>query len=389
MDVETPTLPLDRPEPFGPAPAYRTLRGSASRVITESGEPGWLVVDAESVRTVLSDPRFGITPPGTEAEGGSLMTDGEPHARLRRLVARAFTPRTLEGLRPWVDELAGRLVADLVASGPGADLVAVLARPLPLSVTTHMLGIRVDDREAFHVWADAVSGLTAAGLGREPGYGAEQAWGELAGFLTGLIAEKRADPGDDVLSALVAVRDADDGRLDDGELVATSAAVVAGGYLTVANALSIGVVQLLQAGGLAGLADRDAAASAVEEVLRCQIGLGGEAFPRWARTDVELGGRRIAAGEMVLPRLEAANHDPDRFADPERFDRARTPNPHIGFGHGPHHCIGAALARIELVAAFSALARQVPGLALACRPEEIPWTGNPLDDGPAALPVTW
>lgn len=92
---------------------------------------------------------------------------------------------------------------------------------------------------------------------------------------------------------------------------------------------------------------------------------------------------------MVLPRLEAANHDPARFAEPERFDRARRPNPHVGFGHGPHHCLGAALARVELVAAVTALARQIPGLALACRPEDVPWTGNPLDDGPAALPVTW
>jgi cytochrome P450 len=104
---------------------------------------------------------------------------------------------------------------------------------------------------------------------------------------------------------------------------------------------------------------------------------------------VQLADVAIAAGEQVLVRLEAANRDPARFADPERFDRDRAPNPHVGYGHGPHHCIGAALARVELAGAIAALARRLPGLALACDPEEVPWTGNPLADGPASLPVAW
>ncbi|OZM82876.1 cytochrome P450 [Pseudonocardia sp. MH-G8] len=384
--VDTPTLLLDRPVAFGPTPAYAELRAvaPAMRVLTPAGEPAWAVVDAATARQVLSDERFLMTPPGSP-DTGSLHSDGPSHARLRRLVARAFTPRAVEGLRPWVAQHAADLVEDLERRGPGSDFVATVARPLPLGVTEHMLGIRVADRRKFHHWTDAVSGLTAGATGSD----AERAWEEFAGFLGGVIAEKRAEPGEDLLCHLIAVRDTDDGRLDDRELLTTVLALVAGGYLTVANALSIGIVKIVAAGGLAGLDEPGAAARAAEEVVRLQIGLSGEAFPRWAREEVQLAGVTIAAGEQVLVRLEAANHDPARFVDPERFDRDRDPNPHVGFGHGPHHCIGASLARIELAAALAALARRLSGLALACPPEEVPWTGNPLDDGPASLPVTW
>jgi cytochrome P450 len=381
-----PALPFARPSAFETAPAYAELRkgGPVVRVLTAAGEPAWAVVDAETVQQVLSDGRFLITPPGSP-DTSSLHSDGEQHARLRRLVARGFTARTVAGLRPRIEEIAEGLVAELERRGPGSDLVAILARPLPLAVTAEMLGIQVADPERFHFWADAVSGI-AAGV---DGPAAERAWAEFGGFLTELIAAKRAEPGDDVLSALVAVRDAEDGRLDDRELLTTAFAVVAGGYLTVANALSIGVVAFAMTGGLAALADHAVASTAVEEVLRHQIGLSGEAFPRWAGEDLQLAGQQIAKGEMVLARLEAANHDPARFADPERFDPARSPNRHLGFGHGPHHCLGAAVARLELVAAFAALGNRLPTLELACSPEDVPWTGNPLDDGPAALPVTW
>jgi cytochrome P450 len=284
-----------------------------------------------------------------------------------------------------VEQHAADLVEELERRGRGADFVTTVARPLPLAVTVDMLGIRVADHERFHTWANAVSGIAAGATGET----IERAWAEFSGFLAEVIAAKRARPGDDLLSVLVAVRDADDGRLDDQELVMSALALVAGGYLTVANALSIGVVAIARAGGFSALTEPDAAARAAEEVLRFQIGLSGEAFPRWAREGVQLAGVPIAAGDRVLVRLEAANQDPQRFPDPARFDPARSPNPHLGFGHGPHHCLGAPLARIELPAAIAAVARRLPGLVPARDPEELPWTGNPLDDGPAVLPVTW
>lgn len=217
-----------------------------------------------------------------------------------------------------------------------------------------------------------------------------EAWAQLGGYVSDLIAAKRAEPGEDLLSALIGVRDHDDGQLSDTELVTMVSALLAAGYLTTANAISIGVLKLLLEGQLADLAREPAQlAAAVEEILRHQSGRTGEAMPRFAHEDVELHGQRIAAGAMVLARIEAANRDPNRFDDPDRFDPTRRPNPHLAFGHGPHHCLGAALARLELTAAVTALARLVPALALACPSEAIAWTGHLLDDGPAALPVTW
>lgn len=383
-------LPFDRPTPFSPPAAYEELRRGApiARVLTAHGESAWMVTRWEVVKQVLSDPRWGVTPPDADPAGtGSLFCDGQDHARLRRLVSRTFTARTLDGLRPRVHELGDAFVTDLVTAGPGADLVAILARPLPLTVICEILGIRVDDRDRFHCWADAALGLTAD-IGQAEGYG--QAWGELAEFLGGLIATKREAPGGDLLSVLVAIRDADDGRLSDTELLTTAVALLTAGYLTTANALSTGLIKLLEVGGLADLSEnQEAIVRAVEEMLRLQTGRTAEAMPRWAQVGFELYGQPVAAGDMVLARLEAANHDPAQFADPDRFDPDRAQNQHVAFGYGPHHCLGAALARLELTAAVTALARRVPALALACPPEDIPWTGHPLDDGPAALPVTW
>jgi cytochrome P450 len=322
---------------------------------------------------------------------GSLFTDGEPHARLRRLLARTFTARAIGALRPRIAARANDLVADLVAAGPGADVMALVTRPLPLAVIGDLLGVVEVDRQRFRKWADASLGIVTPDLVNlgERAPGAEAAWGELSAFIGELIAAKRAEPGDDLLSALITVRDAEDGKLSDEELHTTTIALLTAGYLTVANALAIGLVHLLPTGQLHALTDESAAARATEEVLRMQTGRAGEAMPRWAQVDVELAGQRIGAGEMVLPRLEAANHDPAEFTDPERFDQTREPNRHLSFGHGAHHCLGAPLARIELAEALRALATQLPGLRLGCAPEEVVWVGSPLDDGPVALPVTW
>ena len=219
--------------------------------------------------------------------------------------------------------------------------------------------------------------------------GAEQAWGELSAFIQELIAAKRAAPAEDLLSALIAVRDTDDGKLSDQELLTTMIALLAAGYLTTANALAIGLVHLLPTGQLPTLTDEAAAARATEELLRLHTGRAGEVMPRWAQEDLELGGHRISKGEMVLPKLEAANHDPRTFTDPERFDPTRDPNRHVSFGHGAHHCLGASLARIEIAEALRALAIQLPDLRLGCEPGDVVWSGSPLDDGPTALPVSW
>lgn len=387
MDTQSFTLPYDRPSPFDPPSAFAELRQESpvARTVTGTGAPAWVVIGAREAQRVLSDRRFAITPEGMDVDHESLLCDGVEHARLRRVISHGLGPRTLGSLRPRVRRLARERVTAMRAGGPPADLVAQVSRPLTLAVITELLGVPVHDRERFYQWADTVSVVIADDV---QGWG--QAWGELVEFLGDLIQAKRTDPGEDLLSALVAVRDADDGRLNDRELVLAAASLLSGGQLTTVNALTIGVIKLLDSGGgLAGLRDEDTVARAVDEILRHQVGISGEAFPRWARDDVHLAGQDIAAGDMVIVRLEGANRDPAVFSDPDRFDITRTPNPHLKFGYGPHRCIGAAVARMELAEALTALAEHLPGLALTGPPADIPWTDHPLDSGPETVLVTW
>ncbi|GAA4801624.1 cytochrome P450 [Actinomycetospora chlora] len=363
------TLPLDRPDPVTP-PGYADL-APVARVTAADGGPAWLVTAYDLVAAGLTDPRLGLVPPGvTVDERASLFRDGPEHDRLRRLVARAFTARRVERLRPRVEAIVRERVAALVAAAttPGApvDLVDVLAAPLAVATLGELLGVTLHER--FRVLVEDALG---ADLG-DPG--AERVWGALTGFTAELVAAARAEPREDLLSALVAVRDAEDGRLSDGELVALVTALLAAGVLTVRSGLAVAVVHLLRDGALAGLAERPGAevAAVVEDLVRR---MGVEVFPRWAQQDLELGGVAIAAGERVLLRIEAANHDP-----------ART-GPHLGFGRGPHHCLGAALARLEVTAALVELSRAAPGLRLAVPLAEVPWHRGEVDSGPLALPV--
>jgi cytochrome P450 len=338
---------------------------------------------------VLGDSRFGVTPPGDAQYGeGSLLQDGEAHARLRRLVSKAFTARGVAGLRPRIEELAGAHVAAMVDAGPPADLVADFAAPMSVTVISELLGVAIDEREEFRQLADAAS---AAYLFIVVEVAATMlAWYALAGYAAGLVAAKRQMLGDDLLSALIKVRDADDGRLSDNELITLVTTIVASGYLTATNSISVGAIKLMTDPRLSELAaDPDQAGSIVEEVVRMLIGLIGEPFPRWAHEDVELTGVPVRTGDLVLVRLEAANRDPRHFDDPDRFMPDRRDSPHMAFGRGPHYCLGAALARVELSAALHALATGLPGLALKGSVDDIDWMRNSVDAGPTAAHVIW
>jgi cytochrome P450 len=380
VDLDSLSLPYERPSPYDPPPAFADLRkeGPLVRTVDGVGRPVWLVLGADLAQRVLTDARFGIVGPGEYADTDSLLCDGDAHGRLRGPISRGFGARAIERLRPRVRELADTHVADLAAAGPPADLVALVALPLARAVIADLLGVDIADRDRFTSWARAISTVVA-----EQDATAIDGWTDLLAFLGELVAARRAAPRSDLLSALAAE------DLTERQLVLAGAALLAGGQLTSANALSIGVVKLLTTGGLRGLADETAAEAAAEEILRHQAGVSGEPYPRWALSDVDLAGHRIDAGDMVIVRLEAANRDPARFADPDRFDRTRDPNRHLRFGYGPHRCVGAAIARTQLVAAIMALASRLPGLGLACAPEDVRWTGAPFDDGPATLPVTW
>ncbi|MFI6481220.1 cytochrome P450 [Nonomuraea sp. NPDC050663] len=383
-------LPLTRPDPMAPPAAYADLRAVTpiAPVRTPEGAAAWLVTSYDAATTVLADRRFGIAPPDAGPPGhDTLFQDGEPHLRLRRLVSAAFTPRSIAALRPRIEELAEAQVGALVASGGPADLVSGFAAPLSTSVIGELLGVELGRHDHFQELVRMTGSIDYA----DGGVAARRAWQDLAEYAVELVAAKRVNPGDDLLTALIAVRDTgDDGRLSDAELVAMVSTIVAGGYLTACNAIAVATIRLVGEGRLHAMAtDSGEAAAVLEETLRLQSGLTGEPFPRYAQVDVELGGVAIAKGDMVLVRLEAAQRDPGHVEAPDEFRPGQAASPTLAFGHGPHYCLGAALARVELAAALGALARGVPGLRLACEPAEVEWTTDSMDVGPVTLPVTW
>jgi cytochrome P450 len=378
-------LPLHQPNPLEPPPEHAELRATTpvAAVLTPDGAPAWLATSYDAVATVLADPRFSVEPPGGYPGNDTLFQDGPAHARLRGFVSATFGPRRVAALVPRVEDLATELVTAMAAAGPPADVVDNLAAPLSATVIAELVGVRIADHALFRRYADA------ALMGDGTDGGMARGWQQLSEYAAELVVAKRDEPGDDLLSALIEARDAD-GRLTDAELVGMVVSLVGGGYVSTRNAIAVGVVRLVAASRLADLAvDQERARTAVEEVLRTQSGITGSALPRWAREDLDLAGVQVAAGDMVLVALDSANRDPGRFAEPEVFVPDRRPNPHLAFGRGPHHCLGAALARIELGAALTALARRLPGLRLAVPAAEVPWCHGHIDSGPTALPVTW
>ncbi|RZQ63517.1 cytochrome P450 [Amycolatopsis suaedae] len=368
------TMPFERPDPLRPPPAYAELRARepVARVRAEDGSAVWLVTSYNAVVAVLGDDRFGVNPPGGGGEG-TLLQDGDGHRRLRRLVGGAFTPGRIEQLRPRVRQLAEELAGALP---PSADLVADFAAPLAIGVIAELLGVDIAERDRFRSLADAAGSADFT-------TGDAQAWLAFAAYIDELVAAKRERLGDDLISTLL------HSGLGDHELTILVLSILAAGYLTATNAIAVGAVMLLAEGRLAPLATAGDAevAAVVEEIVRLQIGVIGEVFPRWAREDVELAGVTIRAGERVLCRLGAANRDPGHFADPDAVVPGRADGRHIAFGRGPHHCLGAALARMEVAVALRVLA-ELPGLSLSGPVAGLEWNQGSLDAGPAAVPVT-
>lgn len=374
---------FERPGPLQPPSIYEEMREKApvARVPVPRFANAWLVTSYDAVATVLSDPRFGGVPPGLGAiEGESSGAHG--HALMRRLVTRGLTARRVEAVRPRVEEMARGYVARMAEQRADAthpvDLVDTFSAPLAIDVLGEFLGVPAGERAALRGWAEE-----ALIVGHVPnGERMRQGVGALEVYATQLVAAKRKRPGDDLLTDLIAVRDTDDGRLSDEELTTLIMVLLEGGYLSPRNAISVAVMQGI-AEGRSSEIEPD-----VDEVLRLLTGLTGEASPRWVQQDLQLAGEQLLAGDMVLARLEAANRDPGKFPDPHRYVPGRGV-PHLTFGRGPHHCLGAALARMELSTALTVLAREVRGLRLETTIEDVPWSYGFADSGPAQLLVSW
>ncbi|MFH7595099.1 cytochrome P450 [Streptomyces racemochromogenes] len=383
-----------REDPYG---VYARLRaeGSVHRVALPDGSPVWLVTHEADVRAGLADGRFSVDkrhsrggfqgfslPPALDV---NLLNVGpEDHLRLRRLVAQGFTPRHVERMRTAVqaavDACADRLVARLEADGV-ADLVAEFAGPLPLKVIGDLLAVPEEAYERFAGWI----GSMLLPRGREEPAGAVR---NVHGFLVRLVADRRAAPGDDVLSGLIAARDRGD-RLSEDELVSLAFLILMAGSETVQHLISGGLLTLLtHEEQLAALRERpELLPEAVEELFRYAVP-NHTAIRRFPTEPVEIGGVRIPAGDTVLFSLASAHRDPARYPEPDRFDIGRADKAHLALGHGVHYCLGAPLARMQVTLALETLLRRLPGLRPAVPARELEWSTTFRFRALRALPVT-
>jgi unspecific monooxygenase len=372
-----------------PYPAYAELR-ARGRVHYYEPTNQWLVPHHADVSALLRDRRlgrtyqhrfsheeFGRTPPPPEQEpfhtlNDHGMLDLEPpdHTRIRRLVSKAFTPRTVERLKPYVETLAGELVDGLVRRG-GGDLLAEVAEPLPVAVIAEMLGVPESDRAPLRPWSADICGMYELNPSKETAAKAVRASVEFSDYLRELIAERRKEPGDDLISGLIAAHDEGD-RLTEQEMISTCVLLLNAGHEATVNATVNGWWTLLRhPDQLAALrADHSLVPAAIEELMRYDTPL--QLFERWVLDEIEIDGTVIPRGAELALLFGSANRDPAVFTEPDRLDLTRAENPHISFSAGIHYCIGAPLARIELAASMRALLERAPTLSLASEPKRKP-----------------
>ena len=367
-----------------------------AKVQLPHGEPCWMVTRYDDVRHVLGGTGFSRnatlhvdiarTTEMLPLDDSILAMDPPNHTRIRRLVSMAFTARRVAELRPRIEEVVNGLLDDIERKGSPADLVEDLALPLPITIITDLLGIPYEDRERFRGWAETF--MTTRGFSVEELIDAHVA---ITGYLAELIAQRRAEPTDDLLGGLVAARDEDGDRMTEGELVSLALALLVAGYETTASQLTKFVLVLLRNPDQLALlrAQPDLVPNAIEEMMRLVTLSSGTGLAQIATEDVELSGVTIRAGEAVLASPGAANRDPDVFADPNTLDVTRQNIVHFGFGHGAHFCIGAHLARLEMQVALAALLARFPDLRLAVPDDEVEWKDGSAIWGLAHLPVAF
>lgn len=308
--------------------------------------------------------------------------DGPEHTRLRRQAAPAFTARRIGELRPYVRERVARLLAEMKAAGPPADLMTGLALPLSLSVLCRLIGAPYEHRERFQRW---VSG----GLANEVSpLRVRHARARVQLYVTELVESRRAEHGDDLLGLLVRARD--EGGLSDEELRSFGATLLMAGYETTAGGLCTAALLLLRDPGQLHAVRRrpDLLPGSVDEALRRQAVLP-RATPRVAVADLRLGNTDVRTGELVSVDIQRADHDPRRFAEPAHLQVTRPRNRHLAFGFGAKYCLGAALARMEMVEALAGLFHTFPTLRLAVPHHELTWRPHSLLHILDRLPVTW
>ncbi|ONI76448.1 hypothetical protein ALI144C_36710 [Actinosynnema sp. ALI-1.44] len=373
---------------FHPTVDWLRTRRPVCQGVLPDGSVVWLVTRYEDVRAALADPRlslskrhakgwkgFGLPP---ELDANLLNMDAPDHTRIRRLVAPAFRPHAIERLRPRVERITEELVAALRPLRE-TELVGSFIEPLTLRSVCELLGVPLDDQMDLRRWNTEMLSETE---------GAPEARDNIVRLMRRLIRRRRTEPGDDLISRLVVARD-QDGVLSEDELTSLIFLVMVAGYMSSANFIGLAVLSLC--GDSAQLAALRSGAApigpAVSELLRYDTP-EAVAPRRFPVVDMDIGGVRIRAGEPVVLVISSANRDPRRFPDAQRLvlDRAAT---NLSFGHGPHYCLGAALARLQAETGIAALVRSLPGLRLAQPDAELVWLPSFRFRGLCELPVTW
>lgn len=356
-----------------------------------AGHTSYHVTAYAEARQALGDPRLSKNTAAFFADKPSarrlhpavtqnmLASDAPQHTRLRKLVTKTFTTGAVAALRPFIEQVTDALLDRWPTPGR-VDVVADLAMPLPVTVICELLGVPADDRPDVQRWS---ADLFAAGRPERM----DAASHAMAAYITRLIAAKRVRPGDALLDRLIAVRDGAD-QLSEDELVSLSVLLLVAGHETTTNFIGNALFALLQQPSDLERLHRepDLVPKALDELLRHTSPVSTATF-RYTKEAVSLGGTEIPAGAPVLVAIGAANHDPDRFHEPERLDLGRDAAGHLSFGHGVHRCVGAPLARAEAELALRKVLTRFPGIRLAVPPEQLAWRPTRLVHGLAELPV--
>jgi len=396
VDLASPKFKAD------PYPFFARLREQAPvcRVALPGGQPAWLITRYEDVAAALKEERLGkdrlkaLTPdqatrqPWVPAMFRPLtrnMLDLDPpdHTRLRGLVQKAFTPRLVERMRERTQSLTQELL-DAALRRRRADLIRDYALPVPTTIIAEMLGVPVEDRHRFHRWSRVIVASDPSGPGMLKAIPSVLFF---LRYIRRLVRARRADPRDDLLSALARTEEAGD-QLDEDELLAMIFLLLVAGHETTVNLIGNGSLALMKnPGQMEKLrAEPSGIKTAVEELLRYESPLA-TATERFAREDIAVAGVTIPRGGLVYAVLASANRDPRQFPDPDTLDLAREPNKHLAFGLGIHYCLGAPLARLEGEIAISTLLRRAPGLRLSVAPEALRWRRGLVLRGLESLPV--
>jgi cytochrome P450 len=402
MTEQLPRFPFDQPTALEPPAQWAEFRAQCpvGRVTLASGDEAALITRYDDVKHVLSDPRFTRPKPGDNAarvadtESGGVFNSematvipqhGEGHLNWRRMIGKWFTAKRMNALRPAIASMAEQLIDEMVAKGGPADLKAGLAFPLPVWVICDMLGVPDADRDRFAHWSDVMLSMT-----RYTQAEFDAAQQEFGRYMGGHIAAKRAEPGEDILSALITDTDAAGEHWSDSLLIATGIGLLIAGHETTANMIAKMVAMLLADRGRWEqlIADPALVRTAVEEALRMDAN-AGIGMSRYITEDFEVAGTVLPSGTTAMCSMAAANRDEDAFADAAAMDLSRSPNPHLAFGAGAHACLGQPLARTELQVTLEVLLRKLPTLELAVTPEELRRVEGIAVGGLRELPVRW